>query len=159
MENHAGEVTIVEFGPQYLGAFKQLNEEWISKYFVLEDSDYKALDHAQEYIIDNGGFILVAILSGEAVGVCAGIRIDSDTFELAKMAVSPSIHGRGIGKLLGEAVVARAKDMGAKRMVVESNTVLAPAICLYRKLGFVENAEAPPSPYERCNIQMILTLE
>jgi len=36
---------IIEYTPAYRSAFSNLNKEWISKYFVVEETDYKALDH------------------------------------------------------------------------------------------------------------------
>ena len=148
---------IVEFDPGYKTAFKQLNEEWISQYFKMEPSDYKSLDHPQEYIIDKGGHILVALYQGEPVGTCALIKMDDSTFELAKMAVSPKAKGKGIGWLLGNAAINKAREINAEKLYLESNTILKPAINLYHKLGF-KKVTGIPSPYERCNIQMELPL-
>lgn len=157
VENGVPGVTIVEFEPEYQKAFRDLNEEWISKYFVMEASDFKALDHPQEYIIDKGGCILIALLNGSPVGTVALIKMENETFELAKMSVSPSAHGQGIGKLLMQSCIAKARSLAAKRLYIESNTVLAPAINLYKTSGFVE-ITGHPSPYERCNIQLELWL-
>jgi N-acetylglutamate synthase-like GNAT family acetyltransferase len=156
MEN---DVKIVEYVEAYKEAFKSLNVEWISKYFKMEDSDYKALDHADEYIIGRGGAILVALYENKAVGVCALIRMNDERFdfELAKMAVSPKMQGKRIGLLLGQSVLDKARTLGAKTLYLESNTILEPAINLYRKLGFTE-IEGLSSPYERCNIQMEMIL-
>lgn len=147
------EVEIVDCTPQYYAAFKRLNEEWISQHFAMEASDYKALDHPRENITDKGGHILMALYKGEPVGACALLRMEDGNFELAKMAVSPSAKGKGIGWLLGKACIERARSLGAERVYLESNTKLRPAISLYHKLGFQKIA-GPPSPYERCNIQM-----
>ena len=76
-----------------------------------------------------------------------------DTFELAKMAVSERAQGKNIGWLLGQKMLKKAKDLGAKKVYLERNTILTPAINLYYKLGF-ERIVGPPSPYERSNIQM-----
>ena len=76
-------------------------------------------------------------------------------YELAKMAVSPKAKGKGIGFILGNTSIAKAKELGAKKIYLESNTILKPAINLYHKLGF-KKVTGIPSPYERCNIQMIL---
>ncbi len=73
----------------------------------MEDSDYKALDHPEEYILNKGGYILMALLHGESVGACALIKMDNDTFELAKMAVAPKAKGRCIGWLLGNAAISK----------------------------------------------------
>jgi len=74
------------------------------------------------------------------------------------MAVTENARGKNIGRLLGEAVINKARQIGAKKIYLESNTVLEPAINLYRKLGF-RKVTGPPSPYTRCNIQMELLLK
>ncbi|PIF30039.1 MarR family transcriptional regulator with acetyltransferase activity [Flavobacterium sp. 9] len=153
------DVKIVPFEPQYLDAFKQLNVEWISAYFEMEEADYKALDNPQEYILDKGGKIFVALYHNEPVGVCALIKMkDSDyDFEMAKMAVSPKAQGKNIGFLLGQEIVKSAKEAGAKKIYLESNTILKPAINLYYKLGF-QKVYGLTTPYKRCNIQMELKI-
>jgi DNA-binding MarR family transcriptional regulator len=153
----SGQVEIVDYTPDMQPAFRRLNEEWITKYFRMEESDYKALDHPKEYILDKGGHIFMALYKGEAVGACAIIPMDDGGFELAKMAVSPTAQGLGIGFLIGQACIEKARALGARRVYLESNTTLKPAINLYHKLGFRKVA-GPPSPYERCNIQMELVL-
>ncbi|WP_426584742.1 bifunctional helix-turn-helix transcriptional regulator/GNAT family N-acetyltransferase [Mucilaginibacter sp. R-33] len=156
----SNKVHIVPYEPQYATAFKALNEEWISKYFVMEEADYKALDNADSYIINNGGHILVALYNNEPVGVCALLKMDDPDYdyELAKMAVSPKAQGKNIGFLLGQAIIEKAKALGSHKLYLESNTILKPAISLYHKLGFVKVA-GRPSPYERANIQMELELK
>jgi len=151
------EVQIVDYTPSMQPAFRFLNEEWITKYFRMEESDYKALDHPREYILDKGGHIFMALYKGEPVGACAIIPMDDGGFELAKMAVSPRAQGLGIGFLIGQACIDKARALGARRVYLESNTALKPAINLYHKLGFRKVA-GPPSPYERCNIQMELVI-
>jgi DNA-binding MarR family transcriptional regulator/N-acetylglutamate synthase-like GNAT family acetyltransferase len=151
----SSDVVIVEFDVRYESAFRQLNEEWITKYFQMEESDHKALDHPIEYIIEKGGYVLMALYQSEPVGTCALIRMDDGGFELAKMAVSPKAQGLGIGYLLGKACVEKARVPGVPRVYLESNTLLKPAIKLYQKLGF-RKVTGPPSPYERSNIQMEL---
>lgn len=153
------EVIIVPYQPQYKEAFKALNEEWISTYFEMEEADYRALDNPEEYILDKGGQILIALYQGEPVGVCALIKMNGSDydFEMAKMAVSPKAQGKSIGWLLGQAVISTARKSGASTIYLESNTMLKPAINLYYKMGFKKVAGLP-TPYKRCNIQMVLDL-
>jgi DNA-binding MarR family transcriptional regulator/GNAT superfamily N-acetyltransferase len=153
----SGRIQIVDFIPAYQVAFRQLNEEWITTWFHMEEGDYKALDHPREYILDKGGHIFMALYKGEPVGTCSLIRMDDGSFELAKMGVSPKTQGLGIGYLLGRVCIEKARALGARRVYLESNTRLKPAINLYHKLGFRKVA-GPPSPYERCDIQMELLL-
>lgn len=150
-------VQIVDYESRYHSAFKSLNVEWISTYFEMEEADYKALDNPKEYILDKGGKILIALYDNEPVGVCALIKMNDTDFEMAKMAVSPKAQGKNIGFLLGEAIVKTAKELGASKLYLESNTILKPAINLYYKLGF-QKVAGLPTPYKRCNIQMELKL-
>lgn len=153
-------VQIVDYEPKYQQAFKSLNEEWISNYFEMEETDFKALDNPQEYILDKGGKILVALYDNEPLGVCALIKMDDPDydFEMSKMAVSPKAQGKNIGWLLGQAIISKAKELGASNLYLESNTILKPAINLYYKMGY-EKIIGRPTPYKRCNIQMELDLK
>jgi DNA-binding MarR family transcriptional regulator/N-acetylglutamate synthase-like GNAT family acetyltransferase len=153
-------VKIVDYEPKYQSAFKALNQEWISTYFDMEDADYKALDNPEEYILNKGGKILVALYNEEPLGVCALIKMDDPEydFELAKMAVSPKAQGKNIGCLLGQAIISKAKESGASKIYLESNTLLKPAINLYYKLGF-QKVTGRSTPYQRCNIQMELNVK
>jgi GNAT superfamily N-acetyltransferase/DNA-binding PadR family transcriptional regulator len=157
-ERESGAVKIVAYSSQYAAAFKSLNEEWISTYFEIEAADRRALDDPEEYILKRGGHILLALLNGEPIASCALISHSEGCFELAKMAVDPKVRGRGIGRLIAQATLRKAKDEGARRVYLESNTRLQPAIRLYRKLGFRE-IKGGASPYRRCDIQMELYLD
>ncbi|NML64584.1 bifunctional helix-turn-helix transcriptional regulator/GNAT family N-acetyltransferase [Hymenobacter sp. RP-2-7] len=139
--------------------FRQLNVEWITRYFALEPADLKALDQPQDYILAPGGCILLAESAGQVVGACALIKLrDEPGYELAKMAVSPAAQGQGLGYRLGQAAVQRARELGATRLYLESNSVLTPALRLYRKLGFRPVANPPASPYARADVFMELFL-
>jgi len=152
-------IRIIPYTDNYQADFKLLNEAWIRQYFKMEDSDYKALDYPEDYILNKGGAILVALDNKQVVGVCALQKLENHPYhyELAKMAVSPAAQGRRIGYLLGRAILKKAKELGANHVYLESNTVLTPAINLYQKLGF-KKVSGLPTPYERCNIQMVVDL-
>lgn len=152
-------IEIVDFEPIYKDAFKALNEEWISTYFKLEETDYIMLENPEDYVLKPGGYIFVALYQNNPVGVCALVKskdLEYD-YELAKMAVSPLVQGKKIGFLLGQAVIAKAKSLKAKNIYLESNTLLKPAINLYYKLGF-NKIEDRNAKYERVDIQMELLL-
>lgn len=153
------EIIIIPFSDAYAAAFKSLNEEWITQYFEMEEMDYKSLDHPKEYILDKGGYIAVAMMNHEAVGVCALVPCGYEGYdlELVKMGVSPKAQGKGIGKLLGRHMVEKAREMGAMSIFLESNRILVPAISLYKKLGFQE-VFGIASPYARSDIKMELLL-
>ncbi|MFD2248520.1 GNAT family N-acetyltransferase [Pontibacter ruber] len=150
-------VQILDFEPQHATRFRELNEEWITRYFVMEEADHKSLGDPQGYIISKGGYILMAAYEGEIVGACALINEGGGMYELAKMAVTPKAQGLKIGKKLGEAAIRKAKEAGASNVYLVSNRKLETALNLYRSLGFVE-VPMPPSIYERADIKMELAL-
>lgn len=150
-------IQIIDYSPEFHNDFKRLNYEWIEKYFEIEDADRYSLNNPDEKILNLGGHIYMALSNAEVVGTCALIKVDDDTYELAKMAVAETCRGNGIGWLLGKAAIEKARELGAKTVFLESNTVLKPAISLYQKLGFQKTVRQP-SPYARCNIQMELAI-
>lgn len=158
-QREAKKVKIVNFENKYLEVFKKLNKEWITKYFKLEDKDMKSLENPKETILKKGGKILIALYEDKPVGVCALMISENSNYdyEMAKMAVCDEAKGKGIGLILGEAIINKAKSLGANAIFLESNTILKPAVNLYQKLGFKKIA-GYSSPYERSNIQMELIL-
>ncbi len=148
-------VKITDFTPDHKEAFKVLNEAWITKYFTLEDSDHKMLSNPEHYILSPGGAILIAIHNNIPVGTVALIKREKNQFELAKMAVEPSAQGQSIGYQLGVAAIKKAKTLSATSIFLETNSKLIPAISLYKKLGFTP-IDLEDSPYQRCDIQMVL---
>lgn len=113
------------------------------------------LDQPQEYILGPGGCILLAESGGQVVEACALIKLNGEPgYELAKMAVSPVVQGRGLGK----AAVQRARELGATRLYLESNAGLTPAVSLYHKPGFRPVAILPASPYARAKVFMEMYL-
>jgi GNAT superfamily N-acetyltransferase len=80
--------------------------------------------------------------------------------ELIKMSARDDMQGKGIGRALMDAAIAKSHEMGAKQIWLETNTSLAAALALYRKSGFREltGDELTSTPYDRCNCQMLLDL-
>lgn len=151
------EVQILDFDPAYREPFKQLNLAWIEKYFKVEEPDLRALSNPESYIIAKGGRVFFAQYQGRIVGTCALLKESNDVYELAKMAVDPDVQGKQIGKKLCLHSIEAARQMGARRVYLESNTKLTPALELYKKVGFYK-VESTPSPYQRANIKMQIDL-
>ncbi|MDR1504651.1 MAG: bifunctional helix-turn-helix transcriptional regulator/GNAT family N-acetyltransferase [Prevotella sp.] len=158
-ERESRNVAIIPYQSQYHEIFKDLNEDWITTHFEMEEADHKALDNPEEYILKNGGYIFIALYKDRPVGACALIKMNDNNydFELAKMAVDAKVRGQNIGYLLGEAAISKARELGANKLYLESNTILIPAIKLYSKLGF-KKIVGHDTPYKRCNIQMELNI-
>jgi putative acetyltransferase len=153
-------VLIRSFRPEDAIDFRRLNEEWITRYFRLEEKDSRTLDDPGKHILAAGGYIAMAVAEKVAVGCCALIRLDDTSFEVAKMAVTLSWQGRGLGRKLLEHVIAEARRLRAGRLYLETNSKLTPAIRLYESFGFSHLPADPvtPSPYRRADVYMELFL-
>ena len=147
-------------------AFIDLNRDWIEEYFVVEDSDREQLEELEASILGKGGRIVVAELAGEVVGTGAILPPHHDPgdgrnwLEIVKMAARKDLRGRGIGRAVLDALMAEARAMGADAIWLETNGDLKAAIRLYERSGFrhLSTDELWPTPYARCNVQMVLEL-
>jgi ribosomal protein S18 acetylase RimI-like enzyme len=149
----------VPYREELRSAFEALNLEWIETYFRLETADREILGDPRGQIIDRGGQVFFVLENGQVQGTCAVLRHTSDECEIAKMAVAPYARGRGYGDLLMVACLAFARQSGARMVSIVSNTVLEPAIRLYRKHGFVQVPLAGDARYARANIRLELELD
>ena len=153
-------VSVREFRAGDEAAFRRLNEEWITRFFELEPKDEETFADPQGKILAQGGRILLAVDRERAVGCCALVAMGPGEFEVAKMAVTPEYQGRGVGRLVLERTVALAREMGARRLYLETNHALEPAIRLYRAVGFqdVPAERFTLSPYARADVHMEMWL-
>ena len=150
-------VRVRSYLPSDAAAFRDLNVAWITAHFELEDKDRELLDNPDAMVIGKGGRILIAELDGAAVGTVALMPVRPGRVELCKMAVSEGLRGKGIGKALIQAAEETARSMGATKIWLETNTVLAPALALYKSCGYEEaqGEDSIRSPYTRCNAQFV----
>ena len=152
------DLRIIEFEMQHAKAFKDLNIAWIAKSFFVEESDETVLSDPQKYFLDAGGAILLAEYKGTIAGTCALTDEGDGIYELTKMAVDENLRGLKIGYHLGVATLEKARQMGAKKVILHSNKEgSAAAIQLYYKLGFVE-IPLGNAPWKRANMKMELVL-
>ena len=99
-----------------------------------------------------GGTLLIA-RDGEAPAGCVALRrLDSRTGEMKRMYVRAQHRGSGLGRRLAVEVIEAARKTGCARVVLDTLPKLAPAIALYRDLGFRETGPylASPTPGAVC---------
>jgi putative acetyltransferase len=147
-------VTVVPYRDEFRAAFEQLNRDWIETYFVLEEPDREVFSDPRAKILTPGGQIFFLLEGDQVQGTCAVLRHTGDEYEIAKMAVGPGARGRGFGDLLMEAAIGFATEVGARRLVIVSNTMLEPAIRLYEKHGFARVPLSADHRYQRANVRM-----
>lgn len=150
-------VQIIDYTPELQPHFEKINREWVEKYFTLEPFDIEQLGNPQEIILNKGGAILFAKEGDEIIGTVGLAKSVEGTYEMIKMAVIPQAQGKKVGQLLATSILEKAKSLGAKKVVLYSNTKLEAALILYRKFGF---KETPPEcgKYGRCDIKMEIEL-
>ncbi len=152
-------VVIRPFRPGDEAAFHDINAEWIERFFALEQKDRDVLGNPAKYILDPGGAILLAVEDDDPLGVVALIVMGRGSVELAKMSVRPQAQGKGAGRMLVAAAIAKAREMGMRRIYIETNSKLGPALKLYNHAGFQPLRETIPSPYARADVQLELFLD
>ena len=150
-------VKIIEYSNEYHNDFRSLNLEWLDKYNLTEPADLMVLDDPQGTILDRGGFIWLAMAENKAIGSAALIKEHEGEYELAKMAVTAEYRGKGISKQLIETCLSKAKEIGAKKLLLFSNHQLQTALKLYEKYGFYHVA-VEDSPFETADVKMELVL-
>ena len=153
-------VKVLDFdtnNPAHYLAFKDINYAWINTHFKIEQGDLDSLENPEKYFLTTGGAILLACRGNEILGTTALKPIGENSLELCKMGVSEAARGLGIGYVIGEAAIKKAKELGAKRVYLETNSGLGPALNLYKKLGFTK-VENFTSPYARADVAMEMYL-
>lgn len=82
------------------------------------------------------GALLLAYAGDVPVG-CAGIRrLGDGTAELKRMYLRVTHRGQGIGEALLVRCITIARELGYERIRLDTLPEMAPALGLYRKLGF-----------------------
>ncbi len=160
-DNKQLKVEILDFKPKYARHFRDINRGWLEEFFTVEPYDRIVLEDPESEIIAHGGHLLFAKVEGEIVGTCALLKHTESKFELAKMGVLKAYRGRGIGRKLAEAAIAKASQIGADTLVLATSQNLEAANALYHSLGFQEVSldEIGPLPYKRKSIVLRLQLE
>jgi DNA-binding MarR family transcriptional regulator len=160
-ELQAKAVEIVDFAAEHKEAFRKLNEAWLKKYFAVEEDDDRLLRHPEEEIIARGGAVLFARLEGKIVGTAALLKRDDEIFEIAKMAVMPGAQGKQAGRRLAEALIVRAREKRARKIVLRTDNRLRAAVALYRKLGFkaAPNEPTAAGKYARAKFGFSMKLD
>lgn len=84
------------------------------------------------------GDFLVGEFEGRVVAIGAFKRIDENTAELKRMRVHPDFQRRGFGQAIIEELEKRAKEMGYKKMILDTSEEWTKAQNFYQKNGYQE---------------------
>jgi len=114
------------------------------------------LDDLEQHF-GTGVFKVVEAADGTIVGCGGLLRMSDAEGEIRKMYLLPAARGHGLGKRMLRELIARAREMGMRRVVLETASVLTEAIALYRSHGFVRTERADMT--DRCDQAWVLELD
>lgn len=160
LQRHARRATdairIEPFRPELREDFYRLNAAWLIKEFVIEPEDQRVLSHPEREILEHGGRIFFAVLGREVIGTCALEREAPGVYAVIKMTVADAYRGLGIGRRLLQRTIDEFHDLRGRRLFLETNSKLKPAITLYEAMGFVQQTKLRANtPFERADVYMI----
>ena len=96
------------------------------------------------------GRLFFAEVDGRSAG-CVGVRPfpDSDgVCEMKRLYVEPEERGHGVGAALALAAIKAAKEIGYRKLIIDTLPSMRMAVKLYRELGFTEAPSYYQTPVE-----------
>ncbi len=119
-------------------AARRLVEEYAASLHVdlgFQNFEREVNNLAREYGPPDGAFLLAKHDSG-FLGCVALRRFSQAACEMKRLYVIPASRGHGVGRTLAEAIVAQARRLGYKRMLLDTLQFMQEAQALYVSLGF-----------------------
>jgi len=93
------------------------------------------------------GRMLLATYEGQLAGCVALHKLDGAICEMKRLYLRPKFRGKGLGRVLAETVIHQARQIGYKRMRLDTvEPMMKDAVAMYRRLGFKEIAPYRPNP-------------
>lgn len=133
------------------------NDPDFTKYLEVQNYDSELEHLADKYGLPEGRLYIVKV-ENEVAG-CIGLRkIDNENCEMKRLYVRSKFRGHQIANKLVEMIVADAKEIGYRYMLLDTLPFLEGAIYLYKKFGFYEIESYNNSPMNT-SIYMKLDLQ
>ena len=116
-------------------------------YLGIQKYDHEIENLEEKYGLPYGRLYL-AYYDGALAG-CIGLRkIDNDNCELKRLYVKPQFRGKKIAGFLVKHIIAEAKEIGYKHILLDTLPFLETAINMYKKYGFYQIESYNNSPME-----------
>jgi putative acetyltransferase len=102
--------------------------------------------------LDVASFLVARDRGGRPVG-CVALLGDDDEFVIKRMYVRPEVRGRRLGDRLLSAIEERARQLGARRVKLETGVPQPEAMAVYERNGYYQIepfGDYADSPLSRC---------
>ena len=88
----------------------------------------------EEYLKD--GKTYIALQENKTIGVYVLLKLSPHDYELKNIAIAKQYQGLGMGKILILDAIEKAKQQGAKKIIVGTGNSSLSQLALYQKCGF-----------------------
>lgn len=149
----SGELQLRRAGTEDSAACRALVNGVLAEFGLQPDpggTDADLADVVAHYAARGGDFAVLVNETGTVVGTCGLFPVEPGVVELRKMYLAPAWRGRGQGRLLLDWALTRARELGFRRMTLETATALQDAIALYERHGFTRTCGDAHS--RRCDL-------
>jgi carbonic anhydrase len=122
---------------------------WLGVDLSYQNFDQEMASLPGTYVAPQGR-LFFAEVDGRPAG-CVGVRPLSDSdgvCEMKRLYVEPEERGHGVGAALALAAIKAAKDIGFRKLIIDTLPNMRMAVKLYRELGFTEAPNYYQTPVE-----------
>ncbi len=130
--------------PSAWAALRNLFGEYVASLgfpLTFQDVERELAEIETEYGPPHGRAWLAKPDGPTAGSIAGGVglrRFDEDSGEIKRMYVRPAYRGTGLGAQLAQACVDAAREIGYRRVLLDTIASMESALRIYRSLGFVQ---------------------
>tara|TARA_A100000171_G_C2130139_1_gene146144 strand:- start:92 stop:571 length:480 start_codon:yes stop_codon:yes gene_type:complete len=120
---------------------------WLGIDLSFQNFDKEMAGLPEMYNYEDGG-LFIAYINEEAVGIAGIRRFNKNDGEIKRMFVQPNSRGLGIGQLLLNHCIEKARKLNYDTIKLDTADFMKSAIKLYTDNGFVEIGAYRHNPHE-----------